>query len=124
MHYIILFLIKPVFMTLGERASAIAKEKGLNQKVIAERMGIGPVMLNRYFNNMQIPSAIVAGKIAQELGVSLDYLVLGKMEEVHDGTTSLNLQLFEKLSQIDKELVYTVIEALFAKTRLKEILGE
>lgn len=112
-------------MTFGERISAIRNEKKLQQKDVANNVGIGPVILSRYENNLIIPSVIVAGKIAKALGTSLDYLVFGTEEEKSSaGSVGIKLQQFEKLSQEDQDHLLAVIEAFTAKAKLLAILGK
>lgn len=112
-------------MTFGKRASAVKEEKKLQQKDIAYNIGTTPAVLSRYLSDQMIPSVIVAGKIAQELGVSLDYLVFGMKEEVRTNTSiGIKLQQIEKLSQEDQDHFLAVLAAFLAKAKLQDILGE
>lgn len=112
-------------MTFGDRISAIRGEKKLQQKDVAKAVGIGPVILSRYENNVIIPSVVVAGKIAQVLEISLDYLVFGmKEDKSSNASIGIKLEQFEKLSQEDQEHLLAVLEAFTAKAKLQEILGK
>lgn len=112
-------------MTFGDRISAIRNEKKLQQKDVAKAVGIAPVVLSRYENNVIIPSVVVAGRIAQELKISLDYLVFGtSTDEGSNASIGIELQQFEKLSREDQEHLLAVLAAFIAKARLQDILGE
>lgn len=112
-------------MTFGDRASALKDQKRLSQKDIAKTVGIGPVILSRYFNNQNVPSVVVAGKIAQALGTSLDYLQFGVMQDENSMVSvNLKLQQFDKLPQPDQDCVLAVLEAFIAKGKLQDILGK
>ncbi|SNS94540.1 Helix-turn-helix [Anaerovirgula multivorans] len=61
--------------SIGERILNLRKELNLNQKELAEKVGITEASLSRYENNLREPKAEIVTKISQALGCSTDYLL-------------------------------------------------
>ncbi len=63
-------------MMLGEKiTNKLKKKKNLSQVALAEATGISRDAISKYERGDTIPSVENAKKIAQVLGVSLDFLV-------------------------------------------------
>lgn len=107
-------------MTFGERIAAARHERGLSQRALADMLGIEYASLHRYENNKIVPSVKIAARIAEALGVTIDFLVNGQKEGVV--TANDRLAAFEKLDAADQEYVLAVLEAFVKKERLDEIL--
>lgn len=58
----------------SKRLKEAREAKGLNQKVLAERVGVTPASLSAYEKDGKNPSLNVAAELARECGVSLDWL--------------------------------------------------
>lgn len=108
-------------MTFGKRIAALRKERGWSQKDLGNILDMGAVTLHRYENDQITPSVLVAARIAEALGVTIDFLVNGEKEET---TANDGLAAFEKLDEQDKEYVLAVLEAFVKKERLDEMLGK
>jgi transcriptional regulator with XRE-family HTH domain len=65
----------------GERLKSLRMSKGMSQKAFAENVGVHPVHYNRYENGVTVPAAETLSKLAEGLGVSVDYLLEGKNED-------------------------------------------
>ncbi|MDO5563572.1 MAG: helix-turn-helix transcriptional regulator, partial [Synergistaceae bacterium] len=63
--------------TFGARLNRLRKEKGLKRCDIAEPLGVDAETIARYEREEREPKASDAVKIADVLGVSLEYLVTG-----------------------------------------------
>ena len=63
--------------TMGERLLAILREKHLNQKQFAEKVGVTEAALSHYIKGDRIPRSTILARIANELGTTSDYLMLG-----------------------------------------------
>lgn len=61
---------------LGERLKYWIRWKGYYQNELAEKIGINPIVLNRYVNGVNIPSAYILYRLAEALDISLDDLVV------------------------------------------------
>lgn len=64
-----------VTMTIGDRIRAVRKKRGLTQTQLAERMSVSPTHISRWEYGGMIPSLFHAINLADELDVSLDFLV-------------------------------------------------
>ena len=58
-----------------ERLKRLLKSAGLSQKELAEKIGCTEVTVSRYIAGERVPKATIVVKIANALGVSVDYLI-------------------------------------------------
>ena len=65
-----------------ERLRAAREKRGLSQRELAARCGLGVNQINRYENGTNVPSVSVLMTLAHELNASFDYL-LGVKDETH-----------------------------------------
>lgn len=83
-----------------ERFSTYIQSKGISAYSIAKQTGISQGLMNEYKNGIKLPTIVNLVKIADYLGVSIDYL-LGRssspeihdpiFEIIHETTTTHNL---------------------------------
>lgn len=62
-------------MTLGERIKEARLRKKLTQKQLAKLLNVTDATVNRYEKNVRKPDAEMLKRIAEILGVSVDYLL-------------------------------------------------
>ena len=67
--------------TLGERISALSKEKHVSQKDLAMMIGVTESALSRYINNEREPKLEVLANLATALDTTVDYLTTGLKPE-------------------------------------------
>ncbi len=89
--------------TIGERLRFLRKRLGLSQKEMAQKLGISRVALARYENNKRYPDTAILAKIAQILGVSLDWLVTGKGEMFTSERDELLNELVNELERVRRD---------------------
>lgn len=65
-------------MTFGERLRNARKERNLTQRQLAEASGISINAIHNYENDKVDPTLFNVSCVCLALGVSLDYLALGK----------------------------------------------
>jgi transcriptional regulator with XRE-family HTH domain len=58
----------------GKRVDAMAEQRGLSRRELAERVGISPVSLWQFLMGDARPRLETAGRLADALGVPLDKL--------------------------------------------------
>lgn len=63
--------------TFGERLRELREEKELSQKVLAEKLGVSNVTLNRWENNNQMPDGKMQLYLAKFFNVSSYWLLVG-----------------------------------------------
>lgn len=69
------------------------------------------VVIGRYERDEITPSVEIAKKIADALGVSLDYLVGSSTVLVKDKKMAYRLELLEKISEEDRKTILRVINS-------------
>jgi len=106
-------------MSLGSRLIIIRKERKISQTELAEKAGIHSNVLGRYEREEATPSVDMAAKLADVLGVSLDYLV-GKTDVELDQVILDKIISIQKLPEEDKNHIMYSIDGLIqhAKTRV------
>ena len=109
-------------MTIGKRISELRTEKGWAQNELAKRVGVSREMMGRYERDDAVPSIDIAKRMAEALGVSLDFLVGNVEEELDRGTVQRILEV-NKMSSEDKSLVYAFLDAFITKTKLQGIVN-
>ena len=107
-------------MSFGNRLATIRKEKNLSQGDLAVKGGIHLNVIGRYERGEAVPTIEVAGKIAEALKVSLDYLVLGRSDLNIDQSLLEKVLSIQQLPAEDQEHILYTLDGLIqhAKTRL------
>ena len=108
-------------MTFGERIQLIRKQLKWSQTDLAKKIGTSAPIIGRYEREEIKPSIDVASKIADALGVTLDYL-LGKSDEmVLDKKNLQRLSDIEQLPDEDKKHIFYTIDGLIKAAKLRSI---
>lgn len=86
----------------------------INQKELADRVGISPSAINQYEKGDKIPSTETLVKLAQELGITTDYLLGATIEEdlFLDASVIDAFKDFKKLSPQDRHNIISNIRFL------------
>jgi transcriptional regulator with XRE-family HTH domain len=106
-------------MNLGQNITTFRKKLKLSQNDLGKIVGTSGDIIGRYERDEVKPSIDVAIKVADALGVSLDYLV-GKTSLEVDKVTLKRIEEVNKLSPNAKEQVNLVIDALVRDFKAKE----
>lgn len=107
---------------LRTRITQARDQQGMNQAELAEKAGVTPAAISQIEKGTRIPTIPVLHRIADVLGVSLDYLS-GKTarSELQDLLQHEEVQAFyrgfESLHNNDKEIIKNHIEFLKSKYR-------
>lgn len=72
-----------VFLSVGKRIKALRKTKGLTQEQLAEKLGVQRATISNYEIGRRSPHLKELEKLANILGVSLEYFGV-ETNEVHD----------------------------------------
>ena len=59
----------------SERMKAAIDALNISQKYLAEQIGVTEVTMSRYINGQRMPKAPILSKIAEALGVTIDWLM-------------------------------------------------
>lgn len=69
---------------LGARIAVLRKRAGMSQAELAKRLKISASAVGMYEQGRREPAADTLVALSKELGVSVDYLLTGKMPEQED----------------------------------------
>ena len=105
-------------MTLGDHITLLRKKKGVSQGELGKAIGTSGDIIGRYERNEVKPSIEVVIKVADALGVSIDFLV-GKTDVELDHDTLKRLSEVSSLPEEDKKQVFMVIDALVRDFKTK-----
>ncbi len=97
-------------MGLGERIKVRREELGLTQLQLARALGVTPQHISVIEKNKRAPSLDSLAKLAQELGVTTDYLITGTESVISDVTSIIKVDI--GLSLDVKKALITLIEQL------------
>lgn len=110
----------------GARLKALRKQKGWAQKELAALVEIRFQQLNKYESGLNIPPAEMLIKLADALGVSVDFLLTGNPVEdspLANSRLFKRFQAVETMATDDQETVIRVIDAMVAKQRIASALA-
>jgi transcriptional regulator with XRE-family HTH domain len=102
-----------------ERLENLIIEKNTKQSVIAEACGIAQNTISGWKKRGTLPQADVAVKLAQELGVTVEYLVTGQ-DKLDQGFSARQKELLKDivwLTDTDIEIIYPMIHSVAEKRR-------
>lgn len=106
-------------MDLGKRILELRKEKSITREKLGKIIGTSGAIIGRYERNERTPSVEIARKMAQALGVSLDYLV-GNTEFLLDTDVIKKIQEIQKLPQEDKNHLFYVLDNILQNVKAKQ----
>lgn len=112
-------LVLIVLMLFGQRLLQARKKRKMSQEELAKMLGVHSPIVGRYERGEVKPSIEVAAKIAEALGVSLDYLT-GLSEQELDQTLLHQVNELQTLQPDDQKHILKTLGALIreAKTRM------
>jgi len=87
----------------------LRKQKGLSQSALGKMVGTSGDIIGRYERNIMAPSIEVIMKIADNLEVSIDYLV-GKTNLELDKSALKRLEDISTLSDENKTFIFRMID--------------
>lgn len=91
-------------MNFGERLRGIREDLDIKQKDLAERCNISTQVLSNYENGRREPDLKTVVRLAEELDVSLEYLITG-----HNRTRDAIIELIKNNGMMLKQLSHTTV---------------
>ncbi len=88
---------------------------------LGKGVGTSGAVIGRYEREEITPSVEIANKMAKALEVSLDYLVGNTDLELTDKLMN-RIKEVARMTDKDKDYVYTLIDAFIAKNKLKGLI--
>lgn len=106
-------------MDFPERLATLRKAKGLNQKELAETVGVSAIQLHRYETGASQPPLDVIRQLAVVLGVSADLLLFDTDERGPDEELRLQFEALSRFDPEDKKVAKAVLDSLIPKHEAK-----
>jgi len=108
---LLVFVTKDVWMSIGERIKKRRKELRLTQEELARALGLTPQHISGIEQDKRSPSLSSLAKLAEELGITVDYLVTGKESVVVDSIPAIKAD--KNLSLETKKALVTLVKELY-----------
>jgi transcriptional regulator with XRE-family HTH domain len=111
-------------VTFGKRLREAREAKDLSQQDLAKMIGSVHTVIGRYERDEMKPSIDVVKRLADELGITVGYLI-GEAKEAQflkDPSMLKRFQEIDELEEKEKECIYSLLDAYIAKNRLQAFL--
>lgn len=99
----------------------LVSKKKIKQSDLGKTIGTSGDIIGKYERGENVPSIDVATKIADALGVTLDYLVKDGQYEQIDNDTLNKLKAIQELDSDTKAHIFATIDAFIKASKLKNI---
>ncbi len=109
-------------MGFGLRLATLRKEKKMAQGELANMIDIHANVLGRYEREEAKPSIDTAAKLADALGVSLDYLI-GRTDIEMDMSIRDKILTIQRLPEEEKQHIVFAIDALIRDAKARQAYG-
>jgi hypothetical protein len=114
-------------MDIGKKIKSIREAKGMTAKQVITAVGMGAPMYSRIENGVNEPSLSTLEKISKALGVTLSdfFDTDNKLADVnsYDASIMEKIKLVEGLNDEEKKIVFSLVDALVGKKKLKDALS-
>lgn len=110
-------------MSFGKTISTERKKKGFSQEELAKMVGTISVTIGRYERDEIKPSIDIASKIADALGISLDYLT-GKTNVELDNSIIKRVVEIQNLPDEDRTHILYTLDGLLQNIRTKQAFAK
>ncbi len=100
-----------MWVSIGKRIRKRRQELKLTQQDLARALGLTPQHISVIEQDKRAPSLSSLGKLAEELGVTVDYLAAGKQGVIVDTIPAIKAD--KKLSLKSKKALVSLVEELY-----------
>lgn len=106
----------------AKRLQSLRKDKGWSQPELGKIIGTSGAIIGRYERGEMTPSIDVARKLADALGVTLDYLVAEKEQTntLQDKGMLERWKALETLTPEDRERILFVLDSLVRDAKARQ----
>lgn len=100
-------------MTLGEKIGSLRKKAEFSQAEFAEEIGVSRDTIGKYERGDIVPTIEKAKKMAEVLGVSIDFLASEEeREEALNHDAVIRIKEIQKLPELEKNKIFSVVDSL------------
>jgi transcriptional regulator with XRE-family HTH domain len=114
-------------MNIADKIKTVREAKGFSQKEVALKINMDASQYSKIENGKNDPSSSTLDKIAQAMGVSLAELFASDeiFKDVNSADKTLveKIRIIEALEPTDRISIFSLIDSLFAKKKLKDTLS-
>ena len=117
--------------TFGEKLKQLRKERSWTQDKLGEEVGVHGRHIGKYESGRAMPNAEAIIRIAKTLAVSIDSLLIEDFRESQQTEISLQDQdllrkfkAVESMSEKDKEVIQSLIDAYIKKQQIEGVLQQ
>ena len=112
---------------LARNLRALRSERGWSQGELAERIGVHLTHVSRVETGKYTPGLEFVVEAARAFGITVDQLVSehpDDLQEVRleDKELSERIRLLESLDERDRDALFTIMDAVVTKQRMKQVL--
>lgn len=114
-------------MEIGKKIKSIREAKRMSAKDVISAVDMGAAMYSRIENGVNDPSLNTLEKIARALGIKLSdfFYTDDRLADVnsYDASIMEKIKLVEELNEEEKKMVFSFVDALVGKKKLKDALS-
>lgn len=100
-------------MLIVDRIDSLLKERGLNRVFLADAIGIKPQNISAWSTRGTIPAGDICLKIADYLGVSVEWLISGREGKLSAEQIKM-VNALAVLNETQKETLFTLVDKWLA----------
>lgn len=97
-------------LNIGKRISELRKEKSWSQTELAKTVNVSRDIIGKYERGEHSPSIEITTKIAESLGVSIDYLLGKERFGKYDKEAVQRLESIQKMDHETKRKLFDIID--------------
>jgi len=117
--------------SFGQKLRKLRKERGWSQDEFGKLAGIHGRHVGKYEIGHAMPNAETAVKLSEVLGVSIDFLLRDDLDEdtvygapLRDRNLLRQFEAVERMSDDDRHVVSSLIDAYIKKHQIEEVLQQ
>lgn len=111
-------------MSFGKKIIETRKEKNMSQEDLAKALDATPTTIGRYERDEVKPSIEMAARIANALGVSLDYLVGNSQNVIKDKSMLKRFNEILSINEKDKEHILFTLDSMLRDARTRQAYAQ
>ncbi|AXR60306.1 helix-turn-helix domain-containing protein [Leptospira mayottensis] len=115
--------------SFGDKVKKLRKEKDWSQDEFAAKIGVHGRHIGKYENGSTMPNSETVIKMAKVFEVSTDYLLLEEgnanpASKIRDQALLKEFEIVDQMSEKDREVIKSLIDAFIKKGRMEQVLGK
>ena len=107
-------------MDIANRITLLRKEKSWSQTELAKLVGCSREIISKYEKDNVMPSILLAKKIADAFGVTLDYLVGEGQNATFDKNILDRIQAIQSLEPQTQDKVFFLLDVIIRDARARK----